>query len=120
MKITNSIARLNELFDSDPRNDTEIANSLGVSKQSVSSWRSGERSPKKPMLIKIAETYDVSLEWLMGFDVDRKPPNERMIVIKDAELFNKALLYMDRADYDKVIDAYEKALKRMKDQGVIE
>ena len=71
MKVANSTERLNELFDADPRNDTEIAEKLNVSKQTVCSWRNGRRSPKKSVLIKIAELYGVSIEWLMGFDVDR-------------------------------------------------
>lgn len=71
MKVSNSTERLNELFDADPRNDTEIAEKLNVSKQTVCSWRNGRRSPKKSVLIQIAELYGVSVEWLMGFDVDR-------------------------------------------------
>ena len=71
MKVSTSTERLNELFDADPRNDTEIAEKLNVSKQTVCSWRNGRRSPKKSVLIQIAELYGVSIEWLMGFDVDR-------------------------------------------------
>ena len=68
MKVATNQDRLNELFDSDPRNDTAIAVDLGVSKQTISAWRNGTRSPKKPMLLRIAEKYHVSLEWLMGFE----------------------------------------------------
>ena len=46
MKVTTNQERLNELFDNDPRNDTAIADALGVSKQTVSMWRHGTRSPK--------------------------------------------------------------------------
>jgi len=76
MKIATSQQRLNELFDSDPRNDTAIAADLGVAKQTLSAWRSGTRSPKKTVLIRIAETFHVSLEWLMGFDVNRDGKSE--------------------------------------------
>ena len=72
MKITTFQERLNELFNSDPRSDTAIAAELDVSKQALSAWRKGTRSPKKPILIKIAQMYHVSLEWLMGFDVPRE------------------------------------------------
>ena len=65
MKITTNQDRLCELFDADPRNDTAIALELNVSKQALSAWRNGTRSPKKPVLIKIAQMYNVSLEWLM-------------------------------------------------------
>ena len=71
MKIATNQERLNELFNADPRNDTAIAEELHVSKQAVSAWRKGIRSPKKTVLIDIARMYNVSLEWLMGFDVPK-------------------------------------------------
>ena len=74
MKVTTNQDRLIELFDSDPRNDTAIAAQLNVSKQALSAWRKGTRSPKKSVLVDIANLYDVSIEWLMGFDV---PKNAR-------------------------------------------
>ena len=61
--------RLNELFDVDPRSDNAIAHSLGVSKQTISAWRNGTRSPKRSMVEKIAEYYNCSIEWLYGWDM---------------------------------------------------
>lgn len=74
MKIATNQERLIELFNSDPRNDTSIATELNVSKQALSAWRKGTRSPKKSVLIEIAKMYNVSLEWLMGFDVPKISP----------------------------------------------
>ena len=119
MKVSNSTERLNELFDSDPRTDTAIAQALGVSKQSVSSWRAGIRSPKKPVLIKISELYNVSIEWLMGFDVDRTPPSDQHIVIPNTELFMRVIQHMDPEDYRTVIDAYERTYRKMIEMGEI-
>ena len=73
MKITTNQERLIELFDSDPRSDSAIAAELNVSKQAISAWRNGIRSPKKSVLIHIAHMYNVSIEWLMGFDVPKNP-----------------------------------------------
>lgn len=117
MKIATSTERINELFDSDPRNDASIAKALGVTRQAVSMWRSGIRSPKKPMLIKITEVFNVSIEWLMGFDVERS--GNRKIIIPDTELFNKVIQYMEPEDYNKVIDAYERTYLKMKKNGII-
>ena len=61
--------RLNELFDADPRSDNVIAQSLGVSKQTISAWRNGSRSPKRSMVEKIAKYYGCSIEWLFGWDM---------------------------------------------------
>ena len=71
MKVATNQERLIELFDADPRSDSAIAEALGVSKQTISAWKKGIRSPKKPMLLHICEVYNVSIEWLMGFDVER-------------------------------------------------
>lgn len=71
MKIASSEERLNELFSADPRSDSAIAAELDVSKQALSAWRKGIRSPKKTVLLKIAQIYNVSIDWLMGFDVPK-------------------------------------------------
>lgn len=72
MKIATCQERLNELFDADPRSDSAIAEKLGVSKQALSAWRKGTRSPKKSVLVLIADMYGVGIDWLMGFDVQKE------------------------------------------------
>lgn len=62
--------RFNVLCDGSRRNDTELAKELHVSKQTLSAWRSGIRSPKQPTIIMIAQYFNVSVEWLMGFNVE--------------------------------------------------
>lgn len=68
-KIAAVVDRLNVLFDADPRNDTSIGDALGVSKQTVSAWRKGQRSPKKSIVTKIAEYYNVDEAWIYGYDL---------------------------------------------------
>lgn len=67
--VSSFIERFNELCDGSRRNDTELAKELHVSKQTLSAWRTGVRSPKQPTIIMIAQYFNVSVEWLMGFDV---------------------------------------------------
>jgi len=118
MKYTTNQERLNELFENDPRSDTAIASALGVSKQSISMWRHGSRSPKKSVLVKIAKEYDVSIEWLMGFDVDRSTKRPVSLVIPNSEMFSKILYYMDRDDYLTVMGIFDKTYQKMKAMGV--
>lgn len=73
-KVTTNQERLNQLFDLDPQNDTMIGASLGVSKQTISAWRNGTRSPKRSMLQVIAEKYGVTIEWLLGWDLPAHEP----------------------------------------------
>lgn len=118
MKVANNQDRLNELFDSDSRNDSSIAAELGVSKQTISAWRNGSRSPKKSMLIKISEMYNVSIEWLMGFDAE-KSENPVAIVVPDTQLFNLVVRNMSYDDYVMVIDAFRRTEKKMKEKGLL-
>ena len=77
-KISSFKARFSELCDADPRNDSGIAAALHVSRQTVHYWKSGERSPKTPTVIAIADYFNVDVAWLMGFDVEKfdHPDNE--------------------------------------------
>lgn len=71
MKTSTFLERFTTLLDESLLTDTEIAKGLNVSKQTVSSWKSGRRSPKQPTIIIIAQYFHVSIEWLMGYDVDK-------------------------------------------------
>ena len=118
MKVCTNQDRLNELFDSDSRSLTSIAAELGVSKQAVSMWKSGARSPKKSVLVKIAKMYNVSIEWLMGFDVpkeDSRMQDPISIIVPNSELFMKCIHYMSQEDYLMVMKAFERAANKMKE-----
>ena len=120
MKVATNQERLNELFDDDPRNDTAIAKALGVSKQTISAWRQGIRSPKKSVLVQIAEEFRVSIEWLMGFDVEKTGGSKRgPIVIPDTEMFRRVMENMTAADYEMVMEAFTRTQERMREMGII-
>ena len=57
--------------------DGEIAKGLGISKQTLSAWKCGTRSPKAPTIETVARYFNVAIEWLMGFDVPKT--NEKPI-----------------------------------------
>lgn len=74
-------------------NETDLARNLDLSKQTISAWKSGKRSPKQPTVITIANFFNVSVAWLNGFDVeksadaisqDKQEQND-----KHAEIINK-------------------------------
>lgn len=115
MKVATNQERLNQLFDSDPRTDTAIAEKLGVSKQTISMWRHGTRSPKKSVLVKISKVYGVSIEWLMGFDSPKDIQDQAQIVVPDSERFVKLISLMPQEDYMMVMQAFERADKRLKE-----
>lgn len=59
-------SRFNELLTRHEGNDTDLGVELGVSKQTISAWRTGTRSPKKPHIVAIAKYFNVGIPWLMG------------------------------------------------------
>ena len=59
-------SRFNELLTRHEGNDTDLGVELGVSKQTISAWRTGTRSPKKPHIVSIAKYFNVGIPWLMG------------------------------------------------------
>ena len=46
----------------------ELAKKLGVSKQSVSNWENGNILPSIDMLIKIAQVFHVSTDYILGLE----------------------------------------------------
>lgn len=72
-KISDFVTRFNELLDALPLSDASIARKLNVSKQTVSAWRCGARTPKRPTLSHICATFGVRESWLMGCDAPMTP-----------------------------------------------
>lgn len=74
----------------------ELANRLGVTKQSVSNWENDNIQPSIEMLLKLSEIFKVSSDFLLGIDnrkyldvtglTDRQLAHVRLLV---ADLVNK-------------------------------
>ena len=52
-------------------NQVEMAKSLSVSKQSISNWENNNILPSLDMLIRIANTFNVSADYLLGIEDTR-------------------------------------------------
>lgn len=52
----------------------ELADRLGVSRQAVSRWESGDTTPTMDKLKSLAKIYGVSLDWLCSDAADRELP----------------------------------------------
>lgn len=81
-KVTTSDARLVELMQAFDINQTDICNRTGLHKSSMSCYVSGKRPLGKTTLIKISRAFNVSVDWLMGYDV---PMNVSIEVMKHEE-----------------------------------
>ena len=60
--------RLKELRSSLGLNQVEFGKKLSVSKQCISNWESGYIQPSVDMLRRIAETFSVSTDYLLGLN----------------------------------------------------
>lgn len=58
--------RLKELRDKNKMSQVELSKILNVAKQTVSNWENGNRTPDNEMLIRIANYFDVSVDYLIG------------------------------------------------------
>ena len=51
----------------------ELAEILKISQQTIASWEVGRTEPDNEMLVKIAKYFDVSVDYLLGQTVVRRP-----------------------------------------------
>lgn len=85
-KVSSFSERIAELIESTGKTQTAVARDFGVSKQTISAWITGQNSPRIPIVYALSYYFNVSIEWLMGFDVpmyghqDALSPEERRLV----------------------------------------
>lgn len=60
--------RVKELRNSLGINQVEFGKRINVSKQCISNWESGYIQPSIDMLVRIAETFSVSTDYLLGLN----------------------------------------------------
>lgn len=60
--------RVKELRTSLGLNQVEFGKKIGVTKQCISNWESGYIQPSVDMLRRIAETFSVSTDYLLGLN----------------------------------------------------
>lgn len=109
--------RFSELATSLGKNDSEIAKDIGVAKQTISSWRTGQRSPRKPVVVAIANRYNVNIGWLMGLDEPKErqtPPPQRTEHVLDAYYAQKGYAMRSTANSTEWADMIEELDERQK------
>jgi len=70
--MINLATRLIELKEKNNVLQKDIANSVGLSLRSYQRYEYGERNPTSDILIKLADYFDVSLDYLVGRSDDPK------------------------------------------------
>ena len=56
----------------------ELAEKLGVSRQAISRWESGETMPDSPNLLQISKIFSVSADYLLRDEIEEIFPEPKM------------------------------------------
>ena len=74
-KVSDLPTRLSELLNGS-MSATQLAEIIGMSKQTISAYTTGVRSPKRPAINAMATALGVNPLWLMGYDVPKYSQSE--------------------------------------------
>lgn len=80
--------RLRDLREKNNLQQKELAKELDVLEATISMWETGKRVPYSDMLIKLANFFDVSVDYLLGNDLIS---NEKEKELREQEALKKAL-----------------------------
>ena len=123
MDIMNSFSsRLKSLRESNNLSQSELGDLLGVSRGSISFYEKAERVPDIEFLVKTANYFDVSLDYLVG-KTDAKTCDKDIQFICDYTGLNESavewlhqyahFLSVEREDLALTDDQYEKEISRI-------
>lgn len=104
--------RLKELRQNRDVMQLELAKTLNVHKTTISNWENGKRFPDEDMLNKIAEYFNVSMNYLLGKDE----------IIEGESISNaiKRRVYLEMTDDGKIINSIAAQLiQRLIDEKII-
>ncbi|MEG1564966.1 MAG: helix-turn-helix transcriptional regulator [Bacteroides sp.] len=93
--------RIKELRKQNNYSQQALANALFVNQTAVSQWERGATYPEQPTLIRLAELFDVSTDYLLGISDKKKP-----FVSKTDTNGNSALANAS-AETQKIMDLLE-------------
>ena len=79
--------------------DSDISKATGITKSTFSDWKSGRSKPKNDKLQKIADYFNVTIDYLMtGSEKDHIPTNNSMYAIDKSE--QRLLMLCRKAEDD--------------------
>ena len=88
----------------------QFADSLGMARNLVTMWESGQSQSYRNKLHEIAAKYDVSVEWLKGETDEKSPPQDAE---SEREKLYASLEHMSR---DELLDFVTKAMEVLKEK----
>ncbi len=77
----------------------QLAGRLGISKSRVNMWENGGVIPRRDMLVKVAEFFGVSTDFLLSSGQDGKEPEES----KEVQIIQRGLKDMNEEQHKKAL-----------------
>ena len=78
----------------------QLAEAMGVSVSAVSKWEQGQSLPEIPMLMELADFFDLSVDALLGYQLranDRKSVSERLRALRREEKVDEGISEAEKA-----------------------
>ena len=113
-KITFAM-RLKKLREQKRLNQTELANLLKVSNGSISKWERGDRQPDYETLENIADTFNVTIDYLLGRSDSKQEFNESQMNFSTPQ---EAISFILKQDMVADFGGYD--LDNMSDDEIME
>lgn len=98
--------RLKYLRTERGENLEKVAEYLNVSIQTISNYENEKRDMTPDTIIKLAEYFDVSTDYLLGKSDIRNPQNT------EQDILNEALIGMSREEYDKLTEEQKERIRK--------
>lgn len=81
--------RLKSLREGKRLYQKELANELSISRASIAMYESGDRMPPVEVLIKLADFFNVSIDYLLGQDGKKWEEKEKLLCNKSYLIINR-------------------------------
>lgn len=109
--------RLTVLLDDHNMTQTQLAKKIGTSNVTICRYLTGERVPRLDVVTKIADVFNVSLDYLLGLSNDKKIQNSNENSDLDIDIIIKNLYSLDDNSHlsKNQIDLIKKLLMANKD-----
>ena len=98
---------------------SELSRLSGVGKADISNYINGKYLAKQDKVFMLARALDVDPGWLLTGEEPVSRERKMPIVIPDSEMFVKITSNMSAADYEMVMDAFDRTYKKMQEEGLI-
>lgn len=99
--------KIKELREEKGLSQKKLADNIGTSQRNIGRWENEENEPTMSQLIKLAEYFDCTIDYLVGKDDDETiSPMTSTLSLKEQKLL-KSFALLDNEEKDKILSDIE-------------